>query len=111
MKILSVTPGLQKEWENLLVLRTDSRKKLSKRKTYWQKSLKHESFKKYWKQIINLPRVSKQAHYNNYIRENKNNCKAIWIGINEIIYRSSQKLVQIYKKRSKPLENIIQTTP
>ena len=49
------------------------------------KSLKHESFKKYRNQIVNLLRLSKQTHYKKYFEENKNNCRAIWIGINEIV--------------------------
>ena len=31
-------------------------------------------------------KVSKQTHYKTYLEENKNNCKAIWDGIHEIIY-------------------------
>ena len=98
------------------------------------------NLKKYRNQIINLLRVSKQKHYKKYFKENKNNRRAIWIGINEVIcpknknklnsptslidegktttnpkniaehlMSSSSKLAQIYKTKSNPLENIIQT--
>ena len=65
--------------------RNDQREKCT------NKSPEHEFFKKYRNQIINLVRVSKQTHYNKYFEENKNNCRAIWIGINEVICPKSKK--------------------
>ena len=62
-----------------------------KEKNVLTKILKHGSFKKYRNQIINLLRVSKQTHYNKYFEENKNNCRAIWISINEVIYPKNKK--------------------
>ena len=53
--------------------------------------MKHESFKKYRNQIINLLRGSKQTHYNKFFEENKKNCGAIWTGINEIICSKNKK--------------------
>ena len=53
--------------------------------------MKHECFKKYRNQIINLLRVSKQTHYNKFFEENKKNCRAIWTGINEIICPKNKK--------------------
>ena len=53
--------------------------------------LKNKSFKKYRNQITNYLRVSKQTHYNKYFEENKNNCRAIWIGINEVICPKNKK--------------------
>ena len=53
-----------------------------KEKNVLTKVLKEGSFKKYGNQIINPLRVSTQTHYNKYSEENKNNCRAIWIGIN-----------------------------
>ena len=53
--------------------------------------MKHECFKKYRNQIINLLRVSKQTHYNKFFEENKKNCRAIWTGINEIICSKNTK--------------------
>ena len=63
-----------------------------KEKNVLTKVLKHESFKKYRNQIINLLRVSKQTHYNKFFEENKKNCRAIWTGINEIICPKNKKL-------------------
>ena len=62
-----------------------------KDKNVLTKVLKYESFQKYRNQIINLQRVSKQIHYNKYFEE-KNNCRAIWIGINEVICPKNKKL-------------------
>ena len=63
-----------------------------KEKNLLTKSLKHKSFEKYGNQIINLLRVSKKnIYYNKYFEENKNNCKAIWIGINEIVCPKNKK--------------------
>ena len=68
----------------------NTRDKLYKEKNVLTKVLKHESFKKYWNQV-NLLRVSKQTHYNKYFEENKNNSRAIWIGINEVICPKNKK--------------------
>ena len=62
-----------------------------KEKNVLTKILKHESFKKYRNQIINLLRVSKQTHYNKYFEGNKTNCRAIWISISEVIYPKNKK--------------------
>ena len=66
-------------------------KEMIKEKNVLTKVLKHEFFKKYRSQIINLLRVSKQTHYNKYFEENKNNCRAISIGINEVICPKNKK--------------------
>ena len=55
-----------------------------KGKNVLTKVLKHESFKQYWNQIINVLSVSKQTHYNKYF-DNKNSSRAIWIDIIEVI--------------------------
>ena len=47
--------------------------------------------KKHRNEIINLLRVSKQTHYNKYFEENKNNCRAIWTGIIEVICLQNKK--------------------
>ena len=62
-----------------------------KEKNIQTKNLKHESFRNYRNQKMNLLRVSKQTHYNKYFEENKNNCRALWIGINEVIYPKNKK--------------------
>ena len=37
-------------------------------------------------------KTSKQAHYHEYFEENKKNCRALWIGINEIAnYKNKNK--------------------
>ena len=64
---------------------------MTKGKNVRTKVLKHESFKKYRNQI-NLLRVSKQTHYNNYSEENKHNCRALWTGNKEVICRKNTKL-------------------
>ena len=61
-----------------------------KEKNVLTKVLKYESFKKCQNQTINLLRVSKQTHYK-YFEENKKNCRAIWIGINEVICPKHKK--------------------
>ena len=92
------------------------------------KTLKHESFKKYRNQKINLLTVSKQTHYNKCFEEkircpkNKKKLNFLTFLINEgktitnprnIVEHCNNfftKLEQIYKITSHPLENIIQTT-
>ena len=89
-KKVGLRPGLQKHKKSISI-RDKLYKKMIKEKNVLTKSLKHESFKKYRNQIINLLRVSKQTHYNKCFEENKNNCKAIWIGINEVICPKNKK--------------------
>ena len=78
-------PWITKGIKTSTSIRDKLYKEMIKEKSILKKVLKHESFKKYQNQIINLLRVSKQIHYNKYFEENKNNCRAIWTGINEVI--------------------------
>ena len=54
------------------------------------KKQKNKKFKKYWNKITVLLKTSKQAHYHKYFEENKKNCRALWIGINEIVYSKNK---------------------
>ena len=40
--------------------------------------------------IVDLLKKSKQSHCRKYFEDNKRNCKAVWNGINEIIYSKSK---------------------
>ena len=40
--------------------------------------------------MTDLFKTSKQAHYHKYFEENKKNCRALWIGINEIVYSKNK---------------------
>ena len=42
--------------------------------------------KKYRNKLIGLLKISSQSHYQNYFNENKKKLRALWQGINEIIY-------------------------
>ena len=35
-------------------------------------------------------KTSKQAHYHKYFEQNKKNCRALWIGIDEIVYSKTK---------------------
>ena len=82
-----ITKGIKKS----ISIRDKLYKEMIKEKNVLTKVLKHESFEKYQNQIINLLRVSKQTHYNKYFEKKKNNCRAIWIGINEVICPRNKK--------------------
>ena len=59
-------------------------------------------------QIINLLRVSKQTRYNKYFEENRHNCRAIWIGISEVICPKNKKKLNSPTSRideGKPITN------
>ena len=47
--------------------------------------IKHESYKKYRNEIIELIRQRKQTYYQRYFEQNKKDSKAIWQGIHEVI--------------------------
>ena len=82
-----ITKGIKKS----ISIRDKLYKEMIKEKNVLTKVLKHEFFKKYRNQIINLLKVSKQTHYNKYFEENKNNCIAVWIGINETMCSKNKK--------------------
>ena len=50
----------------------------------------HTKNKKYRNEITDLRKTRKQAHYHKYFEENKNNCRALWIRINEIVYSKNK---------------------
>ena len=75
-----ITKGIRKSIGN----REKCYKDMIEGKNVLTKRLEHESLT-YRNQIINILRVSKQTHYDRYFDENKNNCRAMWIGINEVI--------------------------
>ena len=41
-------------------------------------------------EITDLLKTSKQAHYHKYFEQNKKNCRALWIGIDEIVYSKTK---------------------
>ena len=84
-------PWIIKDIKTSISIKDKLYKEMIKEKNVLTKDLKHESFEKYWNQIINLLRVSKQTHYNKHFEENENNCGAIWIGINEVICPKNKK--------------------
>ena len=79
-------PWITKGIKTSISIRDKLYKEMIKEKNVLTKVLKHESFKKYWNQIINLLRVSKQTRYNN-----KKNCRATWAGIIEVIWPKNKK--------------------
>ena len=63
-------PWITKGIKRSISIRDKLYKEMTKEKNVRPKVLKHESFKKYPNQIINLLRVSKKAHYNKCFEEN-----------------------------------------
>ena len=57
-----------------------------KAKNSQTKQLKLSLYKKYRNIIVDLLKKIKVPHYRKYFENNKRNCKAVWNGINEIIY-------------------------
>ena len=47
---------------------------------------KYSAFTKYRNKLIGLLKINMQSHYQNYFSESKKNSRALWQGINEIIY-------------------------
>ena len=91
-KKIKSKPWITKGIKTSISIRDKLYKKMIKDKNVLTKVLKHESFQKYRNQIVNFQRVSKQTHYNKNFEENKNNCRAIWIGINKVICPKNKKL-------------------
>ena len=62
----------------------------NKGKRSTDKNRKHKKIKKYRNKVPDLLKTSKHAHYHKYFEENKKNCRALWIGINEIVYSKNK---------------------
>ena len=65
-------------------------KEMIKAKNSQTKQIKLNLYKKYRNIIVDLLKKSKESHYRKYFEDNKRNCKAVWNGINEIIYSKSK---------------------
>ena len=65
-------------------------KDMIKAKNLQTKELKFSLYKKYRNIIVDLLKKSKESHYRKFFEDNKKNCKAVWNGINEIIYSKSK---------------------
>ena len=61
-----------------------------KAKNSQTKQLKLSLYKKYRNIIVDLLKKSKESHYRKYFKDNKRNSRAVWNGINEIIYSRSK---------------------
>ena len=61
-------------------------KEMIKAKNSQTKQLKLSLYKKQRDIILDLLKKSKESHYRKYFEDNKRNCKAVWNGINKIIY-------------------------
>ena len=84
-------PWITKGIKTSISIRDKLYKEMIKEKNVLTKVLKNESFKRYRNQIIYLLKVSRQAHYNKFFEENKNNCSATWTDINEITCPKNKK--------------------
>ena len=65
-------------------------KQIIKEKYQLIKAEKHKRFKKYRNRITDILKTNKQAHYHKCFEENKKNWRALWIGINEIVYSKNK---------------------
>ena len=81
-----VTKGIKKS----MSVRDKIYKQMIKEKDQLIKTEKHKKILKYRNKITDLLKTSKQAHYHKYFEENKKNCRALWIGINEIVYSKNK---------------------
>ena len=58
------------------------------------KNQKQMLYKRYRNKIVDLLKITKEAYYKNYFQENRKNSRALWSGINEIIYsKKSSKTI------------------
>ena len=65
-----------------------------KQKDVILKNQKQMLYKRYRNKIVDLLKITKEAYYKNYFQENRKNSRALWSGINEIIYsKKSSKTI------------------
>ena len=72
--------------KNIYVSQRQNLQTNDKGKRSADKNRKTQKIFKILNKITELLKISKQAHYHKYLVENKKNCRASWIGINEIVY-------------------------
>ena len=65
-----------------------------KQKDVILKNQKQMLYKRYRNKIVDLLKITKEAYYKNYFQESRKNSRALWSGINEIIYsKKSSKTI------------------
>ena len=58
------------------------------------KNQKQMLYKRHRNKIVDLLKITKEAYYKKYFQENRKNSRALWSGINEIIYsKKSSKTI------------------
>ena len=66
-----------------------------KTKNIQLRQIKEKSFKKYRNKIVDLIKINRKLHYQEFSEENKRNSKAIWQGIHNIIYSKKSNRINI----------------
>ena len=90
---------LQKPWitngiKTSIKVRDKLYKQMIKQKDAILKNQKQMLYKRYRNKIVDLLKITKEAYYKNYFQENRKNSRALWSGINEIIYsKKSSKTI------------------
>ena len=58
------------------------------------KKQKQMLYKRYRNKIVDLLKIAMEAYYKKYFQENRKNSRALWSGINQIIYsKKSSKII------------------
>ena len=70
-------PQITKDIKTSMNKRDKLYKQMIKAKNQQEKLIKHESYKKYWNEIIELIRQSKQIYYQHHFEKNKEDSKRI----------------------------------
>ena len=69
-------------------------KQMIKQKDAILKNQKQMLYKRYRNKIVDLLKITKEAYYKKYFQENRKNSRALWSGINQIIYaKKSSKTI------------------
>ena len=90
---------LQKPWitngiKTSTKVRDKLYKQMIKQKDAILKNQKQMLYKRYRNKIVDLLKITKEAYYKNYFQESRKNSRALWSGINEIIYsKKSSKTI------------------
>ena len=90
---------LQKPWitngiKTSIKVRDKLYKQMIKQKDAILKNQKQMLYKRYRNKIVDLLKITKEAYYKNCFQENRKNSRALWSGINEIIYsKKSSKTI------------------
>ena len=85
-EIITLKPWITKDIKQSIKVKDRLYRDMIRTKNIQLRQIKEKYFKKYRNKIVDYRKISRKSHYEKFLKENKRNSKAIWQGIDDIIY-------------------------